>query len=144
MVMPLMAADFSKTALPIFEKEYPDNAASTCTAGNMAYDNTAVYLCITTNTWMKAAIATWALVPPSITKGVFGKAMAHGGGMTLMINGTTFANSTSTENEVTDVAVSLGNNDTWEIKALVESQTLYYEIDAYNVDIWIPGFTLKR
>ena len=37
----------------------PATAASTGTAGNIAYDATHIYVCIATDTWVRATLATW-------------------------------------------------------------------------------------
>jgi hypothetical protein len=37
----------------------PANASSTGTAGTVAYDSSYVYVCISSNTWKRAAISTW-------------------------------------------------------------------------------------
>lgn len=37
----------------------PATAASTGTAGQIAYDGSWLYVCVATNTWLRTAIATW-------------------------------------------------------------------------------------
>jgi hypothetical protein len=37
----------------------PGSASSTGTAGQLAYDGTYIYVCISTNTWRRASIASW-------------------------------------------------------------------------------------
>lgn len=37
----------------------PATAASTGTAGQVAYDATYIYVCVATDTWVRAALATW-------------------------------------------------------------------------------------
>ena len=37
----------------------PATAASTGTAGQIAYDGTHFYVCVSANTWLRASIATW-------------------------------------------------------------------------------------
>lgn len=37
----------------------PANASASGTAGQWAYDSTHIYVCIATNTWCRATIATW-------------------------------------------------------------------------------------
>lgn len=37
----------------------PSTAASTGVAGQIAYDATHIYVCIATNTWVRATLATW-------------------------------------------------------------------------------------
>lgn len=37
----------------------PATAASTGTAGQIAYDGSWLYVCVATDTWLRAAIATW-------------------------------------------------------------------------------------
>jgi hypothetical protein len=37
----------------------PATATTTCTAGNAAYDATYIYVCVATNTWVRAPLATW-------------------------------------------------------------------------------------
>ena len=37
----------------------PANASSTGTAGTWAYDSTHIYVCVATNTWVRASLATW-------------------------------------------------------------------------------------
>ena len=48
-----LAADIGATA------SVPATAASTGTAGQISYDSSYVYICTATNTWKRAAIATW-------------------------------------------------------------------------------------
>jgi len=38
----------------------PASATATGVAGQVAYDATAIYVCVATNTWVKATLATWA------------------------------------------------------------------------------------
>jgi hypothetical protein len=44
----------------IFETTAPATASSTGTAGMIAYDGDYFYVCVASNTWLKAALATWA------------------------------------------------------------------------------------
>lgn len=37
----------------------PANAAATGTAGTWSYDSTHIYVCVATNTWVRATLATW-------------------------------------------------------------------------------------
>lgn len=37
----------------------PASASSSGTAGQVAYDGTHFYVCVTTDTWCRASIATW-------------------------------------------------------------------------------------
>jgi hypothetical protein len=37
----------------------PATASSTGTAGQIAYDSTHIYVCIATNTWVRATLAAW-------------------------------------------------------------------------------------
>lgn len=37
----------------------PSTASSTGTAGQIAYDATHIYVCVATNTWVRASLATW-------------------------------------------------------------------------------------
>ena len=37
----------------------PATASSTGTAGQIAYDGSWLYVCVATNTWLRASIATW-------------------------------------------------------------------------------------
>lgn len=37
----------------------PSTAASAGVAGQFAYDATHIYVCIATNTWVRATLATW-------------------------------------------------------------------------------------
>jgi hypothetical protein len=37
----------------------PASASSTCTTGQIAFDSSYAYFCTATNTWLRAAIATW-------------------------------------------------------------------------------------
>lgn len=37
----------------------PSTASSTGTAGTIAYDSTHIYVCIATNTWVRASLATF-------------------------------------------------------------------------------------
>lgn len=43
--------------------DVPEYAYSACTPGQIAYDDEYVYICIDTNTWMRAGIATWGSAP---------------------------------------------------------------------------------
>ena len=37
----------------------PATASSSGTAGQLAYDATHLYVCVATNTWVRASLATW-------------------------------------------------------------------------------------
>lgn len=37
----------------------PASATATGTAGQIAYDSTHIYVCVATNTWVRATLATW-------------------------------------------------------------------------------------
>lgn len=37
----------------------PANASATGTAGTWSYDSTHIYVCVATNTWVRASLATW-------------------------------------------------------------------------------------
>lgn len=37
----------------------PATAGATGTAGSIAYDATHIYVCVATNTWVRATLATW-------------------------------------------------------------------------------------
>ena len=37
----------------------PASAGATGTAGSIAYDSTHIYVCVATNTWVRASLATW-------------------------------------------------------------------------------------
>lgn len=37
----------------------PSTSSSTGVAGQIAYDNTHIYVCISTNTWVRASLSTW-------------------------------------------------------------------------------------
>lgn len=37
----------------------PANASATGTAGTWSYDSTHIYVCVATNTWVRATLATW-------------------------------------------------------------------------------------
>ena len=39
--------------------DVPASASATGTAGQIAYDSSYIYICVATNTWMRAALATW-------------------------------------------------------------------------------------
>lgn len=89
---------------------------------------------------------SYAVVPPSITKGVFGKVMDNINAGYLFINPVTFSNSLGVDDSTTEVGTLLAQNASvqWSLQALTESQTLYYQMSANTVDMWIAGFTLKR
>lgn len=43
----------------IISSSVPALASSAGTAGQIAYDSTYIYVCVTTDTWKRVAIATW-------------------------------------------------------------------------------------
>lgn len=47
------------TLMRQFLAQAPTEATSTGTAGDVAYDNGYLYICVATNTWKRVAIATW-------------------------------------------------------------------------------------
>lgn len=50
------AAIAASTAAPVAT---PSTATSTGTAGQWSYDATHIYVCIATNTWVRATLAAW-------------------------------------------------------------------------------------
>lgn len=44
----------------VLSDEAPSAADSTGTAGQVAYDSGFIYVCVDTDTWVRAAIATWS------------------------------------------------------------------------------------
>jgi len=53
---PAVARDSEVTLAPVTA---PATAADACTAGTWAYDTGYIYICTATDTWLRAAIATW-------------------------------------------------------------------------------------
>ena len=49
--------DDGSVMIPV--SQTPASAAATCTTGTVAWDSSYVYVCTATNTWKRAAIATW-------------------------------------------------------------------------------------
>jgi hypothetical protein len=47
------------TSSGIASKTVPANASATGTAGQIRYDSSYVYVCVSTNTWKRAALTTW-------------------------------------------------------------------------------------
>ena len=45
--------------IPKWVSTVPTTATDTCTAGTAAYDSSYIYVCAATNTWVRAAMATW-------------------------------------------------------------------------------------
>jgi hypothetical protein len=109
------------------QKVINDGASTTTTAMNMA----------------AGGALSYALVPPTITRGVYGKAAPNIASLHLFLNPVTFANSMTTYNDVTQEFYISGASP-WTVPALLESQTFYYQINTNNIDMWISGFTLKR
>ncbi len=89
---------------------------------------------------------TYALAPPTITKGIFGKAM--GNSSWWMANQTTFKNAVNvaTEQTLTEVALQIGTGGTamWWLPNIQESQTFYHQRATSDATVYIGGFTLKR
>ncbi len=52
----VIARDSEVTLAPV---SAPATAVDTCTAGTWAYDTGYIYICTATDTWLRAAIATW-------------------------------------------------------------------------------------
>lgn len=46
-------------ASPTISGSAPANASATGVAGTVVWDSSYVYVCVATNTWKRAAIATW-------------------------------------------------------------------------------------
>lgn len=90
---------------------------------------------------------TYAVVPPTITKGIFGRAMNTAGANTVYMNPVTFSNSLALDNGEVEWADLSGSSSqtSFAIRALQESQKVYYQISGTpGENIWISGFTLKR
>ena len=51
-----IARDSEVTLAPVTA---PTTATDTCTAGTWAYDASYYYVCVATDTWVRAALATW-------------------------------------------------------------------------------------
>lgn len=47
------------TALRVTVTQTPITAATTCSTGALVWDASYLYVCIATNTWKRAALATW-------------------------------------------------------------------------------------
>jgi hypothetical protein len=54
----LVAVDNSSSSLTLVV-EVPATATSTGTRGQLAYNTTHIYLCVATNTWVRAALNNW-------------------------------------------------------------------------------------
>lgn len=90
---------------------------------------------------------TYAVVPPTVTKGIFGKSMCAGGAGTWFANPVTFSNSIAADNDVTEYSAFFeGATETqgFALMALQESQTFYHQRSFETQDVWISGFTLRR
>ena len=88
---------------------------------------------------------TYAVVPPTITKGIFGKLMNNVGDLTWHGNPVTFSNTIAADNNETEIQIRMvGEGNGFAIRALQESQKFYHQASANTVDLWISGFTLKR
>jgi hypothetical protein len=89
---------------------------------------------------------SYAVVPSSITKGIFGKAKNNTNNLEWFSDSLTFSNSISIDNYETEVSFLFngGDHHQFSIMALRESQTFYHQVSGNTVDIWISGFTLKR
>lgn len=57
--MKVTSAGVTTTVSPIIPTSTPASAAATGTAGTIAWDSDYIYVCTATNTWKRAAIATW-------------------------------------------------------------------------------------
>jgi len=44
----------------------PATASATGTTGEIAWDTNYLYVCVTTNTWKRVAIATWGAAPENV------------------------------------------------------------------------------
>ncbi len=96
----------------------------------------------------------YAVVPPTITKGVFGTIRSNNissQGNHIFLSSATFSNSISVDNGAlvdfhayawggTAGTAGLG----FTLPVLLTDQTFYYQADTVTMDIWISGFTLKR
>lgn len=51
-------SNFSAIAA-LFPAAAPSTASSTGTAGQITFDATHIYVCVATNTWVRATLATW-------------------------------------------------------------------------------------
>jgi len=51
----------SDWVVDLFEASAPSSTSTTCTQGNMAFDDNYLYLCIDTNSWKRTALSSWAV-----------------------------------------------------------------------------------
>jgi hypothetical protein len=58
-ILQAAAAGVSVTQLRITTPSVPASASSACAKGQVAYDSSYLYLCVATDTWKRAALATW-------------------------------------------------------------------------------------
>ncbi|MCK9361698.1 hypothetical protein M0Q28_05775 [Patescibacteria group bacterium] len=86
---------------------------------------------------------TYAAVPPSITKSVFGKMSIYQGPGILYSNPTTFSDGANASTVISDDSAG-GEYPYSFFLPIIESQTFYYKGANSSFDIWISGFTLKR
>lgn len=54
----------------IISSDNPTNPSDTCVSGQNAFDASYYYICISTNTWKRVAIATWAALNLTADDGV--------------------------------------------------------------------------
>ena len=63
----------------------PSGPSSTCTSGNMAYDNDYVYVCTGTDTWGRVTIAAWAVTDVMLLSGGVDKVLLSDGTSNILI-----------------------------------------------------------
>jgi hypothetical protein len=58
-VLQAASSGVAATQLRITTPSVPATATDACTKGQISYDPTYVYICVSTNTWRRAALAAW-------------------------------------------------------------------------------------
>ena len=141
-------ATTDNTATPFNTKEFTQvDDVYTWDASDLIVDDFST----TTTTAINLAaggVKTYAEVPPTITKGIFGRNIGNGAAAGhWYASGKTFGDATS----ATDTAVKLHHTHAtgaygymWAIPALSTDQTFYHQISTNGVDVYFSGFTLKR
>ncbi len=91
-------------------------------------------------------VKTYAVVPATVTKGIFGKVMMNVSSGVWNYSHATFPNSTGADNDNTYSVSNYGALFPlpWNIPVLTEQQTFYHQLSANTVEVWVAGFTLKQ
>jgi hypothetical protein len=108
--------------------------------------NAVIQVVVGTGSTTTATIDISACVPAVGVKGVFGKTGGNTGALNWFADYETFTDTQVGDNSAVPVQLAMaaaGNCFSWYLPFLKTAQTMYHQVSANDVDVWITGFTWR-